>query len=480
MRRKFTTNLLLLLLLNLMVKPFWIFGIDRTVQNLVGASEYGIYFALFNFSILFNILLDFGLTNFNNREISRHDNLLSRYVSNMVVIKMLMGVLYAIVSGIFALIVGYSNVQLWLLAVLVFNQFLSSFILYLRSNISGLQKFKTDSLLSVTDRVLMIVLTGFLLWGPFRERFTVLWFAYAQTAAYLLTALIALGLVVRQTQFFKPRFDRVFTLSILKQSYPYAILTLLMSFYFRIDSVMLERMLPNGDLQSGIYAQSFRLLDAAAMVPFLFSTLLLPIFSKMIKSNDSIKPLLSIAFRLLFVLTLSVTLVTVFYRQEIMELLYDHHSAESSVVLAIQMISYLFISLVYVFGTLLTANGSLKHLNIISGAGVLLNVLLNLVLIPKYTIVGAAISSLITQAAMGLLQTFLSCKIFKVKIGFVPALRFVLFVLLSVLFAKVLTDYALSWFLKVVITLLLTVLLSIAIRIVRVKELYNLFVGIED
>lgn len=153
-----------MLALNLLVKPFWIFGIDRTVQNLVGASEYGVYFALFNFSILFNILLDFGLTNFNNREISRHPNLLSRYLSNMVMVKLLMGVLYAIVSITFALAVGYSKVQLMLLAVLVFNQFLSSFILYLRSNISGLQRFKTDSLLSVTDKVLMITLCGFLLW----------------------------------------------------------------------------------------------------------------------------------------------------------------------------------------------------------------------------------------------------------------------------------------------------------------------------
>ncbi|HDP54584.1 MAG TPA: hypothetical protein ENN24_02735, partial [Bacteroidetes bacterium] len=257
MKRKFTTSLILLLTLNLLVKPFWIFGIDRTVQNLVGASDYGVYFALFNFSILFNILLDFGLTNFNNREISRHANLLSRYLSNMVTVKFLMGVVYALVSVVFALVVGYSKVQLLLLGVLAFNQFLSSFILYLRSNISGLQLFKTDSILSVIDRVLMIGLCSFLLWGPFRERFTIQWFAYAQTIAYMVTALFAFVLVVRRTKFFKPRFDRAFIVSIVRQSYPFAILVLLMSFYYRVDSVMLERMLPDGAVQSGIYAQAF-------------------------------------------------------------------------------------------------------------------------------------------------------------------------------------------------------------------------------
>ncbi|HPF94691.1 MAG TPA: oligosaccharide flippase family protein [Tenuifilaceae bacterium] len=352
MKRKFTTSLILLLTLNLLVKPFWIFGIDRTVQNLVGASEYGIYFALFNFSILFNILLDFGLTNFNNREISRHANLLSRYLSNMVTVKFLMGVVYALVSILFALVVGYSKVQLLLLGVLAFNQFLSSLILYLRSNISGLQLFKTDSILSVADRVLMIGLCSFLLWGPFRERFTIQWFAYAQTAAYAATALLAFLLVVRRTAFFKLRFDRAFIVSIVRQSYPYAILVLLMSFYYRIDSVMLERMLPDGAVQSGIYAQAFRLLDAASMLPFLFSTLLLPLFSKMIKNNEDVRPLLGFAFRLLLTVALAASVACVAYRNQIMDLLYHSHSAESSVVLAIQMVSFVFISFVYIFGTL--------------------------------------------------------------------------------------------------------------------------------
>ena len=55
---------------NLLIKPFWVFGIDRTVQNKVGESEYGLYFAIFNFTYLFQILLDFGLQNYNNRQVA--------------------------------------------------------------------------------------------------------------------------------------------------------------------------------------------------------------------------------------------------------------------------------------------------------------------------------------------------------------------------------------------------------------------------
>lgn len=49
MKKKFVTNLAFLIGVNLLIKPFWIFGIDRTVQNSVGAVDYGIYYALFNF-----------------------------------------------------------------------------------------------------------------------------------------------------------------------------------------------------------------------------------------------------------------------------------------------------------------------------------------------------------------------------------------------------------------------------------------------
>ena len=70
MRKNFITNIGFLLLLNLLVKPFWILGIDRSVQNAIGAEAYGTYFALFNFAFLFQVVLDFGINNYNNRQIA--------------------------------------------------------------------------------------------------------------------------------------------------------------------------------------------------------------------------------------------------------------------------------------------------------------------------------------------------------------------------------------------------------------------------
>ena len=141
MKRKFVTNLALLLFLNILIKPLWIFGIDMGVQNITGANEYGTYASLFSFSIILNILLDLGLTNFNNKNIAQYNQLLVKYFSNMVVMKFILGVLYAIVCLSVGFLMGYDSKQFHLLYFLIGNQFLLSFILYLRSNLSGLHFF---------------------------------------------------------------------------------------------------------------------------------------------------------------------------------------------------------------------------------------------------------------------------------------------------------------------------------------------------
>ena len=247
MKRKFITNLGFLLFLNLLVKPFWIFGIDRTVQNVVAPGEYGFYFTVLNFTFLFNILLDIGITNFNNRNIAQNNHLLNKHFSGITMLRFLLAIVYIIVIYAVALLIGYDSRHMYFLAFLGFNQFLVSFILYLRSNISVLMLFRIDSMMSVLDRLVMIVICSVLLWGNITtEPFRIIWFVYAQTAAYLITTAIALSIVIKKAAFKRLEWNPKFFLLILKQSFPFALLVLLMSFYNRIDSVMLERMLPQG------------------------------------------------------------------------------------------------------------------------------------------------------------------------------------------------------------------------------------------
>ncbi len=429
-----------------MVKPFWVLGIDRTVQNVVGAEEYGFYFSLFSFSLLLNILLDVGITNFNNRNIAQNSNLLSKSLSNIVSLKFFLALIYFAVTLISAFFISYEWRQIKLLLLLVFNQFLASFILYLRSNISGLHYFKTDSLLSVLDRSLMIIICGLLLWGNVIDSpFKIEWFVYAQTLSYLITSLIAFIIVYNKAAFLKININRKYFIAILKKSYPFALLTLLMAFYYRIDSVMLERMLPDGKEQAGIYAQAFRLLDAVTMFAFLFAGILLPMFSRMISKGEKINKLTQFSFSLLIVPVIIFSLTSFSYSKEIIDLLYIEHIAISANIFAILMLCFIGISTAYIFGTLLTANGNLKYLNIMALAGVTVNILLNIILIPRYQAMGSAVASLVTQSLTALIQVVLVKKVFDFRINYKKILSLILFTIIVIFLAKISVKIEVFW-----------------------------------
>lgn len=480
MQKKFLTNLLLLLLLNLLIKPFWMFGIDRTVQNLVGAESYGFYFAVFNFSFLFNILLDFGITKFNNKNIAQHNQLLNKHFSGLVGVKIILAISYGIVTFAVGLLIGYNAEQLYLLGFLAFNQFLISFILYLRSNISGLLLFKTESLLSVLDRVLMIIICGILLWGGITDTaFKIEWFVYCQTIAYILTAFVALLIVIKKASFKRLTWNPAFFILIIKQSFPFAVLVLLMTFYNRIDSVMIERLLPGdkGDEQAGIYALAFRLLDSTNMIAFLFSILLFPLFAKMLKQKESIVEIVKLSFSLLIILSMIVAIGCHFYSYEIMDLLYHENISESAKILKWLMAGYIAISTTYIFGTLLTANGNLKQLNIVAASGMVLNIALNLYYIPRLEALGAAYVSVVTQFATAIAQVILVQYFFKFKINLKYLLSIFVFAV-GVIIINILTKQLnLIWYFNFGIMIAASILLAILLKLFNIRSIYVIIKG---
>jgi len=434
-RKDFVFNLCFLLFLNLLVKPFWILGIDVGVQNQVGAEAYGLYFAIFNFTFMFNILLDMGITNFNNRNIAQNRQLLDKHLSGIIGLRFLLAIVYLAVVFAVALLIGYRGIMLKLLFWTGINQFLNTFLLYLRSNISALLMFKTDSVLSVLDRLIVILICGMLLWGNVTGRpFQIEWFIYSQTAAYLLTIAIALAIIVHKSHLRRLHWNWPFNLMILRKSLPFATLTLLMSFYYRIDSVMIERILPCGisATQAGIYASAFRLLDALVMISYLFSVILLPLFSKMIKEKENLTTVIKPSFSIMYLISVSAVTILFCFREPVMALLYTDHVSASAAVFAILIPCFIPMSFTYIFGTLLTANGSLRRLNITAAIGIAVNFSLNLLLVPHLQARGAAIASISTQCTVSLLQFLIALQELRIPIRSLPLVRSLLFTLLLI------------------------------------------------
>ena len=485
MQKKFLKNLGLLLFLNLLVKPFWILGVDRQVQNVVGTQEYGLYFTLFNFSFLFFIFLDLGITNFNNRNIAQNNQLLNKHLAGISMLKLVLGILYGLIIFAFGIIIGYRGEQLYLLAWVGLNQFLLSFILYIRSNLSGLLLFKTDSFLSVLDRLLMIIICGFLLWFNFFEGlFTIEWFVYSQTAAYIITLIVAVIAVINKSGKLKLNWNVPFFILIAKKSMPFALLVLLMSFYNRIDPVLIERLLPDplGEEQSGVYAQAFRLLDAGQNFALLFAVLLLPIFSKMISLKESIEKMVKLSYSIIISGSIIIAITSQFFAEELMQLMYyimpgeteQHYLTrinQSATIFKLLMFSFVAISSNYIIGTLLTANNSLKQLNIIAFTGLVVNLTLNLILIPYYQSVGSAYASLATQTFTAVAQLIFAQWVFKFNINYKLITNLLLLMIIMFSVGYLLTEYSsLTWEISLIIMLLIGLIMSIFLRLLNIRQ----------
>ncbi len=404
-------NLILLVGLNLLIKPFYAFGIDLQVQNRVGLSEYGIYFALFNFSFLFQIITDLGIQQYNSRLVSQNPKLAAKYMPHFLSLKGTLSLIFLGCSFVAAFLMGYTDsAHLPLLLPLLLNQILITLIFYLRSNLSALQFYRIDSLLSAADKLILIVIMSFLLWGPYSNLFNIKYFIYAQSISFAITALVA-WLILKQKLKIKFRFrwNWAIMLSILKQSWPYALVVFLMTAYTRVDAVMLESILPEGEgnTQAGIYAFGYRLLDAFNMIGYLFASLLLPMFAKMLKSQDDLGDLLKTAHQWMLFLTLSLSFCVLFFGDELSIWMLKDAGADTISVFQLLIWSSISSGIIYVFGTLLTSNANMRQMNSVFVIGLLLNIAGNAVMIPYYGAWGAALTTLITQSFVALSEIYL-------------------------------------------------------------------------
>lgn len=468
MRRKFLVNIIFLLAVSIIVKAFWVLGIDRTVQNVAGETAYGFYFSLFSFSVLFTLLLDMGLSGFNNRAVSADPTRVKLYFGNVLLLRLMLTAAYFLITVSVAWAMGYSKDQLSLLLILMLNQVMSSMILWLRSNISGMQYLFLDSVLSVADRLVMIIICSLLLWGgvasgPFRIE----WFVWAQTAAYFTVMVLSFIIVVRRGGVSKVRPDPGVLKSIIITGLPFALVAFAMTLYWRIDSVMIERLLPDGAQQAGIYAQAFRLFDAIAMIPVMFGGLLLPIMSKELAAGNNITPLASMAGRMLLA-PLGVGAVTLAtFPGEILNLLYSSPAKGAVSAFAVLMLALLPVGVVYIFSTMLTAAGRLKLLGAITLGAMMVNIVLNLILIPSFSAAGAACTAFCTQILVALACMIAVEKTMVRMITFRRVLLYILMLLLTFAVGRLMKLFEVPWIVAAAAELITGMVLALVFRMIE-------------
>lgn len=397
---KFYSSLLLLIALNVVVKPVWVFGIDRQVQNITGTVEYGTYFSLLNLSIVFGFLLDWGLTNFINRELAARRFDLQHQLGSFLLLKLLFALIYVLITAAIAML---SGVKRWdiLMGVMII-QFLTFLFVFFRGVVTANQWFKTDAWLSVFDKILMIAACSILIFLPsVLGRITIQKFLLAQiisTSLAIITSIAILstrGIVIRKANL------KMFNRGIFLSALPFAITVFVMSIHIRLDGFLLERIHGNGAHEAGMYAAAYRLLDVSNMVGYLIASFSMPYIARLWSEGKSLQQPILQTRHLQVMFAVTIVAITIMLSPWLQQILYHREDAYGVKILQWCLPALVGYAFVQVYGTVMTATGNIVPFCWLNIFAVVVNVVMNLMLIPRYGAFGCCVSALCSQVLLG-------------------------------------------------------------------------------
>lgn len=412
-RREFAVNAVLLVAANALVKPVYLLGVDLGVQNAVGTAEYGRYATWYAFALLFGVVYDLGLHNYNSVALSRDPASLRERLPVVLSLKLVLSVLFAAIVVAAAYATGARDRALQLAGLAAAYHAALSLWQLLRTNLGAQGRHRVNSLLGVVDKALLVLGLGAVLLVPaWRARLTIEGFFAAQLAALA----VATALTVAATRLAPGqrwwRWEWRAVRGLVAAALPYGLVLLLTTAFTRLDVVMVEALTPGGRgaYAAGVYAAAYRLLDAVNVAGVLFAGLLLPMLTQAVARGEPAAALMRQASGYLLALGVGVATWTSLHGQALTGLLYREAAAESGAVLAVLMWSAIGVGLAYVHGSYLLARGRLRALNGVFAAALAVNLALNAWLIPRYGPAGAAAATVATQGGVGLWEVIVAAR----------------------------------------------------------------------
>ncbi|GAB4422057.1 MAG: hypothetical protein OHK0039_37770 [Bacteroidia bacterium] len=396
--RSFFAHISLAVLLNLLVKPAWLL-VEMEVQDRVGHEDWGLYSALLSFGFLFVALADLGLNPYSTRSLAAQPGEIGSAFPRLLGIKLLLVLAFPALVLVLGWLLGYDPRALYFLFLLCLVHGGTQLIELFRATFRAAQRFRLDAWLSVIDRLLLLALAM----GLFGIGVDVERFIYARLLAAAAGILLCYALLGRLYGWLRPRFGMAGLGAILRQSLPFAFMTILYSIHDKVDQVMLERLA--GDYANGLYAGAYRWLDAFSMYLW---TILPFFFARFARHHDepAVQERLLHSGQVLSALPLIFVSVFVFFFGEKLLFLFDRSAPQDLAVMRACLhalfATALLNGLFAIFSTLLTSTGHERPVNRMILASIALNVLLNALFIPRYGAVAAAWTTLASYACLDL------------------------------------------------------------------------------
>ena len=380
----------------------------------LGPSDFGILTFALAFTGIFGVICDFGLQPLTVREVARNRSLASKYLSNIVGLKIILG---TFCLGLIVLVINlldYPDKTLTVVYLLALSIVLKAFNSMFYSIFQAYEKMEYQSLGQILNSFLMLVGVVFAMkWKLEVTGFSAVYFTVS-------TAILIYSLMVLKINFpdvYLPWRHRIieidwpFWRATFTEAFPFGIAMTFMVIFYWIDSVMLSLM--KGNTVVGYYNASYRIVLALQFIPNSFITAIYPVMSKYYEtSRNSLEASFVNSFTYLLILGVPIGFGTTILAKPIISLIYGIDYTLSVPALQILIWSMVFIFMSQPFGNLFNCVNRQAVVSKTTGICVGLNIILNIILIPKYSLIGASIATLITEVASLILLVFWSTEIF--------------------------------------------------------------------
>jgi len=359
----------------------------------LGTEGFGILSFALAFTGIFGVFTNMGLGTLMVREVAKDKSLAEKYLGNITIIKSILAIS---TFGIIALLINFLNYPeqtikvVYLIALsVIFNSFSGMFYSIFRAY----EKMEYQSLGQILSSALMLSSALFAI----SQGFNVIGFA----SIYFIVSVIILAysfvLYILKFAKLKIEIDWKFWEQSIKEAWPMGGMAICIMIYFRIDAVMLSLM--KGDTAVGLYGAAYRLSEISTIIPSMFMASIFPIMSKYHKNyKSSFIKTYGKSVKYLFSLALPMALSITLLAKPIINLIYGNEFAGSVRALQILIWASAIMYVTMVQGTtVVTANRQMFSFKITIIAA-LLNIILNLLLIPKYSYIGASAATVATEA----------------------------------------------------------------------------------
>jgi len=372
----------------------------------LGVSNYGIFGFATSLTGILAMTVDFGISNHIVRHIATDYDSAPKYIGNAIPLKSIFSVGTIILTLIILVFMRANELVITVTLLFTIETIFKSFIGLLNGSF---QAFEEGKYQGIGNTILHVILLIFILLTIFTDLGLI-----GIAVSYILANLIALiyEYYVLNKHIVKPKFelDTGFCKNIFIFAIPFAVTGLLYNVYYSIDIVMLTNMV--GDYPTGIYNATYKLISVLSLFYSTYTAVIFPVMSKFYKNDEK---LLLISFeksiKYLMLVIIPLAFATVFYSADIIQLIYgnEYNGAASVLCILIWTVCLLFIS--GAANTLLNASHKEVTVTKIYAVAALFNIILNLFMIPQFTYNGAAMTTVLSDVLIVIIQFYIIYKL---------------------------------------------------------------------